>query len=126
MPTGGRLVIATRECGLDTLPGVPEGAASRTVGSLEEPRATVISISDEGTGIPVEILDRIFEAFFSTKGEGKGTGLGLYICRNIILEHRGSLVVVSRPGEGTTFHVILPVPVDAVQEPPADPVATTP
>jgi signal transduction histidine kinase len=58
--------------------------------------------------MPPEVLARIFEPFFSTKGEGKGTGLGLYICRNIVLEHRGRMEVTSAPGAGTAFTIDLP------------------
>jgi len=66
-------------------------------------------VSDTGPGIPAEVRERIFEPFFSTKREGEGTGLGLYICRNIIVEHEGRLVVESDPGHGATFRVILPI-----------------
>jgi signal transduction histidine kinase len=66
-------------------------------------------VADSGPGIPQEVLPHIFEPFYSTKKEGEGTGLGLYICRNIIVEHEGRLTVESRPGEGAAFRVILPI-----------------
>jgi len=66
-------------------------------------------VSDSGTGIPPELLDRIWEPFFTTKGEGKGTGLGLHIVRNLVVErHGGQLELASRPGQ-TRFTVRLPL-----------------
>ncbi len=68
-----------------------------------------VEISDSGEGIPEEKLKNIFVAFFSTKSEGKGTGLGLTICQGIIEKHKGNIAVTSRPGKGTTFSVFLPI-----------------
>jgi len=69
----------------------------------------VITISDNGSGIPAEILSRIFEPFFTTKDVGKGTGLGLSICYDIIQKHHGELTVESEMGVGTTFTIKLPI-----------------
>ncbi|OHB25835.1 MAG: hypothetical protein A2X84_13105 [Desulfuromonadaceae bacterium GWC2_58_13] len=66
-------------------------------------------VADTGSGIPPAILEQIFEPFFSTKKEGEGTGLGLYICRNIINEHEGRITVDSVEGQGTVFRVVLPL-----------------
>lgn len=66
-------------------------------------------ISDNGPGIPGELLPSIFDPFFTTKPEGSGTGLGLYLCRNIVREHGGEIIVESLPGNGATFRVRLPV-----------------
>lgn len=66
-------------------------------------------ISDTGPGIPAAILPQIFTPFFTTKKEGEGTGLGLYICRTIVEEHDGRLLVESAEGEGTCFRVVLPL-----------------
>ena len=66
-------------------------------------------IRDDGPGIPADVLERIFEPFFTTKKAGEGTGLGLYICRNIVAEHDGRLLAESAPGEGATFRLVLPV-----------------
>jgi PAS domain S-box-containing protein len=68
-----------------------------------------ISITDTGTGIPEENVEKVFDPFFSTKEVGKGTGLGLSICYGIIEAHGGRIEVESRVNEGTTFRVILPV-----------------
>jgi len=73
------------------------------------PNQVVISIQDNGPGIPLEIQRRIFEIFFTTKPVGKGTGLGLAICRQIIVEkHGGEITVQSEPGTGTSFEVTFP------------------
>jgi signal transduction histidine kinase len=71
-----------------------------------------VEISDTGCGIAPEDINRIFDPFFTTKEEGKGTGLGLAVSRNIIDNHGGEIGVQSRLGLGTTFRLILPkVPV---------------
>lgn len=70
----------------------------------------IISVSDNGNGIPVAIKNRIFELFFTTKSPGKGTGQGLAIAHDIIaVKHGGSLEFTSQEGHGTTFIVKLPV-----------------
>ena len=74
-----------------------------------ENKSIFISIRDTGVGIPEEAIDRIFEAFFTTKEVGKGTGLGLSISYEIIHKHQGEISVESEIGKGTTFTVRLPV-----------------
>ena len=69
-----------------------------------------LSVSDDGPGIPPEILGRIFEPFFTPKEVGVGTGLGLSICQGIVRQHQGELWAESDIGAGATFHVELPVP----------------
>lgn len=66
-------------------------------------------ISDNGPGIPAAILPQIFAPFFTTKKEGEGTGLGLYICRTIVEEHDGRLLAESVEGQGSSFRVVLPL-----------------
>jgi signal transduction histidine kinase len=66
-----------------------------------------IGIADNGPGILPAILDKIFKPLFTTKPKGEGTGMGLHICKQIIEEHRGSLVVFSEPGH-TEFVIHLP------------------
>jgi signal transduction histidine kinase len=65
-----------------------------------------IDISDQGMGIPPELLHRVFEPFFTTKAQG--TGLGLAVVRRILEEHGGEIAVDSAPGRGTTFIIRLP------------------
>jgi PAS domain S-box-containing protein len=68
----------------------------------------VVSIEDEGCGIPGDAIERIFDPFFTTKPVGEGTGLGLSISYQIVRKHGGEITVDSRPGAGTTFRVVLP------------------
>ncbi|HEY1661957.1 MAG TPA: ATP-binding protein [Verrucomicrobiae bacterium] len=72
-----------------------------------------ITIQDNGPGISEENLRRIFDPFFTTKEVGKGTGLGLSLCYGIIKEHGGSITPMSKPGEGATFVIELPIAQDA-------------
>jgi two-component system, cell cycle sensor histidine kinase and response regulator CckA len=69
----------------------------------------VISVSDTGMGIPREIRAHIFEAFFTTKGASRGTGMGLATVRAIVRNHGGAINVESEDGAGAIFHVTLPV-----------------
>lgn len=68
-----------------------------------------LAVADTGPGIPAEIRAKIFEPFFTTKPPGEGTGLGLSLCRGIVEEHGGTILVESEPGRGTTFLIELPV-----------------
>jgi signal transduction histidine kinase len=72
-------------------------------------------VSDNGPGIPPAMLNRVFEPFFTTKPAGQGTGLGLFLCRNIVRRHGGELRVRSTAQHGTTFVVDLPA--DPTQPP---------
>jgi signal transduction histidine kinase/FixJ family two-component response regulator len=68
-----------------------------------------VDITDTGPGIREEDLERIFDPFFTTKGPDQGTGLGLMICHRLVADHCGEIEVASRPGQGATFFVRLPV-----------------
>jgi signal transduction histidine kinase len=67
-----------------------------------------ISVSDTGCGMPEEDLQKAFTPFFTTKAIGKGTGLGLYLSREIVQAHGGTLSIESAVGKGTTVVVSLP------------------
>ena len=67
-----------------------------------------ISFTDTGEGIPAEIIDKIFNPFFTTKAIGQGSGLGLNIVRKIIEKHEGKISAQSKPGK-TCFNVLLPI-----------------
>jgi len=69
----------------------------------------MLTVTDNGEGIPAENLSKIFDPFFTTKPEGKGVGLGLAVLYGIVEAHGGEVDVKSKPGEGTTFTVKLPV-----------------
>jgi signal transduction histidine kinase len=77
--------------------------------------ALVLRVADRGVGIPHAEQARIFDPFFTTKPAGQGTGLGLSTCWSIVQDHGGQLECKSRPGEGTTFTVRLPLTPDETQ-----------
>jgi two-component system cell cycle sensor histidine kinase/response regulator CckA len=96
---------------------LPETAAAgneiSVVTSTDRAGRAVIEICDTGLGIPPDVLPRIFDPFFTTKDVGEGAGLGLSICRNIVLAMGGDIVVESQMGVGTTSRVVLPPSVSA-------------
>jgi PAS domain S-box-containing protein len=101
LPRGGEVLIAT------------EGASVTEARALIHPDAragefTCLTVSDTGTGIAPEHLQRIFEPFFTTKDVGKGTGLGLATVYGIVKQHQGWIEVASQLGGGTTFKIFLP------------------
>lgn len=76
--------------------------------ALDEAGRVELSVTDTGSGIPADILGRIFDPLFTTKPRGVGTGLGLAICHRIVASLGGEITVDSQAGSGTTFHVFLP------------------
>jgi PAS domain S-box-containing protein len=76
---------------------------------IDTPASVLLEVIDSGPGVPDEDRDRIFEPFFTTKSDGKGTGLGLPIVRNIIDQHRGQITVTRSDLGGAAFRVILPL-----------------
>ncbi len=118
MPNGGRLTIATGNATLDeeyarTHPGARPGDYVR------------LGVSDTGTGMTDDIKAHLFEAFFTTKPKGKGTGLGLATCQAIVQQSGGHIGVDSTLGQGTTFQVYFPR-VKQAPEAPAGPIPTGP
>jgi signal transduction histidine kinase len=75
-----------------------------------------VSFTDNGPGIPAEHLDKLFDPFFTTRGERGGTGLGLSICHGIVVEHGGRIYARSELGQGATFIVELPVITEEVEK----------
>jgi len=100
MPQGGTIHVITENVRLKPgdVPGLGEG------------KYVKVSVIDGGTGIAEEILGKVFDPYFTTKGMGsqKGLGLGLTICHSIISQHNGHVGVTSRKGTGTTFYFYLP------------------
>ena len=85
-----------------------DGTGTLRVATRAEEGEVVVEIGDTGPGMPPEVADRAFEAFYTTKDVGKGTGLGLDIARRIIEErHGGTITISSRPGD-TVLWVRLP------------------
>jgi len=81
-----------------------------TIRTAREAAFAVISITDNGGGIPDNIKDRIFEPFFTTKEVGKGTGQGLAIAYSVVVDkHGGRIDIETQQGESTTFHIRLPL-----------------
>ena len=109
MPEGGELTIATANLTLDATEAakIPDGRPGRF---------TKIGVRDTGTGIPPELLEKIWEPFFTTKGAGKGTGLGLSTVRSILAGHKGFATIASSTkigsDRGTLFTIYLPAVVE--------------
>ena len=102
MTKGGRFTIGT---------GLRELDESFLLGRQAHPpgRYAVVTVADTGRGMDAETQKRIFEPFFTTKELGKGTGLGMAIVYGIVQQHKGFIELVSKPGEGSTFSVYLPM-----------------
>jgi signal transduction histidine kinase len=100
MPGGGKLVIQTTTADIEQAAGQAD---------LAPGRYTAIKVTDTGTGIPKDVLDRVFEPFFSTKPKGEGTGLGLATVYGIITQAGGGVRIYSEPGIGTVLTALLPV-----------------
>jgi len=69
----------------------------------------ILSVSDTGNGIPADLMDKIFDPYFTTKEQDKGTGLGLSVVYGIVQEHKGDIKIYTEIGKGTTFNVYLPL-----------------
>ncbi|MCC6528366.1 MAG: PAS domain S-box protein, partial [Polyangiaceae bacterium] len=103
MPQGGRVSVRAENRELDGAAGAPLPAGAYVL----------VSVSDEGVGIPGAIIDRVFDPFFTTKPHG--TGLGLSITYSIVKRHDGHVALTSTPGVGTTVSVWLPAAAGAAR-----------
>ena len=92
---------------LNACEAMPDGGTLLISTTCESDRV-VIKVTDTGSGIKPEHLDKIFEPFFTTKPVGKGTGLGLSVSYGIVQQHGGTLEVESQERKGTTFTITLP------------------
>jgi signal transduction histidine kinase len=89
------------------------GAGHIRVSTRRHGERIEIEIADDGTGMPEDVRQRVFDQFFTTKDVGKGTGQGLSIAYNVVVQkHRGSMEVHSAPGQGATFMITLPARVE--------------
>lgn len=107
---------------MNAIDAMPQGGNLWLATSFEhEPTQVRIRVRDDGSGIPPDILPRIFEPFLTTKETGRGVGLGLAISRSILERHRGTIEVQSELGRGTTFTLTLPAQDSAdARQTPAD------
>ena len=112
MPDGGQLTLDAR------VENVDDALAKSSAASTTGPHV-VLGVTDTGTGIPPEVLDKIYDPFFTTKPMGKGTGLGLSTVLGIARSHRGFIRVDSRPGQGTRFRIYLPASTEVKTEGPS-------
>jgi two-component system, cell cycle sensor histidine kinase and response regulator CckA len=101
MPEGGKLTVKTANV-------AAEESAQLAYKGMPAADYVRIDVSDTGTGIPADIVDKIFEPFFSTKEVGKGTGLGLSTVYGIVKQTGGFVYVDSEAGRGSSFHIFLP------------------
>jgi signal transduction histidine kinase/ActR/RegA family two-component response regulator len=104
MPQGGNVTFSLQNI----------TAESEKPAGLEKRECVLISISDDGHGIPQELRERIFDPYFTTKD--KGSGLGLATSYSIVRNHGGIIVLEPRPGKGSTFRIYLPAALGKIQE----------
>ena len=110
MPDGGRIIIETKSITLDR-------EYTRQQVDVAPGRYVLLTLSDTGRGMDREVLEHIFEPFYTTKETGQGTGLGLAMVYGIIKNHGGHVTCYSQPGQGTVFKIYLPTAEAAPQGP---------
>ena len=112
--TGGELIISLKPAVLTS--------AQLCSPEMSPGEYACLSVSDKGTGIDIHLMNKIFDPFFTTKKTGKGTGMGLSVVHGIICSLNGGIKIQSIPGQGSTFHVYIPVATEDIPDlPKADP-----
>jgi signal transduction histidine kinase len=101
MPNGGKLTFETGDADLDT-------AYAEAHGDVSPGAYAMIAVSDNGTGIPAAIRDKVFDPFFTTKEVGKGTGLGLSMVYGFVKQSGGHIKIYGEEGQGTSIKIYLP------------------
>jgi signal transduction histidine kinase len=86
-----------------------EGQIAVSTRLTDDTNVVMLSVADNGCGMPAGQLSQIFDPFYTTKPRGQGTGLGLYIVRQILGDHDGEIALKSEPGHGTQVTIFIPV-----------------
>lgn len=100
--TGGNITVNVEKVILDD-------NSAKSYPDLRSGKHVKVTVSDTGPGIDPEIIDRIFDPYFTTKEVGKGSGMGLSVVLGIVKNHHGAIAVDSKPGKGTTFSILFPM-----------------
>jgi len=112
-PAGGKMTVLLKQVRIEDkpprYPGLRPGDYAR------------LSVADTGSGIAKDVLNKIFDPYFTTKDKSKGTGLGLSVVQGIVRSSGGDITVYSEPGKGTEFHVYLPIMAPRLEKAAVDP-----
>jgi signal transduction histidine kinase len=92
---------------LEAMAEQPVGERRLSIQAMRDDGKAVVSIRDTGVGIAEDMLDRVFEGFYTTKPQG--LGIGLQVCRSIMESHRGAIWAKANPDRGATFHFTMPL-----------------
>jgi signal transduction histidine kinase len=101
---------------LNAADAMPKGGILSVSLSVADEGGVEIRVADTGLGIPPRDLERVFDPFYTTKTASEGNGLGLMVCKGIVMDHAGSIEVSSTEGRGTEFRILLPAQGDRSAE----------